>query len=199
MTPCGARRSASGEAGFTLLEVLVALAVFGFLVLGLARGADFGLRAWSRQERGIAGRSEIDAVDRTLRGLVSRLDPSSPVTGTAHAVALTSQLPQTAVLATHEADMAIGVGPARRLLLRWTPRLHARRFGPPPAPEEAELLSGIERLDIAYWPQGGSAWLDAWTAREPPAMIRFRIAFPASDVRHWADIITTPMRTRLDR
>jgi len=37
--------------GFTLLEILVALAVFAFLVLGLTQGTRFGLAAWDRQAR----------------------------------------------------------------------------------------------------------------------------------------------------
>ena len=189
--------TSSGEAGFTLLEVLVALAVFGFLILGLGQGVDFGLRAWTRQGRDIEARSELDAVDRTLRSLVTRLDPGLAVTGTAHGLAFTSQLPRTAALATHEADMAVGVDGAR-LVLRWSPHLHAQRLTPAPPPQEAELLRGIQRLDVAYWPLGGSAWTDHWSEAVPPAMIRFRVLFPPDDVRHWADIVASPVRTRLD-
>ncbi len=183
-----------GDAGFTLLEVLVALVVFGFLMLGLGRGVDFGMRAWDRQTRGIAARGELDAVDRALRGLIGRLDPTTDVAGRAHGVGFTSRLPAMATLATREADMALGVDGARRLMLRWTPHLHAQRFGPPPAPEEAELLRGIERLDLAYWPRSGSGWRDAWSGHEPPAMIRVRVMFPAGDARHWPDIVAAPMR-----
>lgn len=185
------------QSGFTLLEVLVALVVFGFLLLGLGRGVEFGLQAWTRQDRGIAARSELDAVDRTLRTLVTRLDPARPVTGTAHGVAFTSDLPQTAALATHEADMAIGVDGARRMTLRWTPHLHARRLTPAPAAQDAELLRGLLRLDIAYWAPGG--WTDSWSAQDPPALIRFRVLFPPNDPRHWADIVTGPLRSRPDR
>jgi len=187
------------EAGFTLLEVLVALVVFGFLMLGLGRGVDFGMRAWDRQTRGMAARGELDAVDRALRGLIGRLDPATDVAGRAHGVGFTSQLPRTAALATREADIALGVDGARRLMLRWTPHLHAQRFGPPPAPQEAELLRGIERLDLAYWPRGGGGgWRDTWSGHEPPAMIRVRVMFPAGDARHWPDIVAAPMRDSAD-
>ncbi len=184
------------EAGFTLLEILVALVVFGFLVLGLGQGVDFGLRAWDRQSRGIAARGELDAVDRALRGLIGRLDPDTDVVGRAHGLGLTSQLPQTAALATGEADMALGVDGARRLVLRWTPHLHAVRFGPPPTPDVAELLRGIERLDLAYWPRDGGGWRDTWSAHDPPAMIRIHVVFPVGDPRHWPDLIAAPMRDR---
>ena len=187
------------EAGFTLLEVLVAIAVFGFLLLGLGRGVDFGLGAWSRQERTVAARSELDAVDRTLRTLVERLDPAGPVSGTPHGVGFTAEVPRTAALATRDAELAIGVDGARRLVMRWTPHLHAQRLAPPPAPQEAELLRGLLRLDVAYWKAGGTEWQDSWTDAQPPALLRFRVLFPPGDPRHWADIVARPMRTRPDR
>ena len=186
------------EAGFTLLEVLVALTVLGFLVAGLAQGTGFGLQAWSRQDRTIAASSELDAFDRTLRTLLTRLDPTAGVVGTAHTIAFTSALPQAAALRTHEADMAIGVDASHHVILRWTPHEHAERLAAAPPPTEAELLSGIAGLDISYWPMGGSAWQDTWSNREPPAMIRLRVRFPASDPRHWADIVASPMRTLPD-
>ena len=52
-----------GEAGFTLLEVLVALSVLGFLMLGLAQGLRFGLLAWDRQAQVIAARSDTSPAD----------------------------------------------------------------------------------------------------------------------------------------
>ena len=187
------------QSGFTLLEVLVALAVFGFLLLGLGRGVDFGLRVWTRQERSVAARSELDAVDRTLRNLVDRLDPNNPVSGTPHSVGFTSTLPSMALLATGEADMAVGAEPVAngkpRLVLRWRSHLHAQILAPRPPPETAALLEGIERFDVAYWRADDGGWADTWSGQVPPALIRFRILFPAGDARHWADIVVSPMRT----
>ena len=44
--PGGRARTAWLMRGFTLLEVLAALAVLGLLLAGLAQGVQFGLRAW---------------------------------------------------------------------------------------------------------------------------------------------------------
>jgi len=182
------------DAGFTLLEVLVALVVFGVLMAGLTRGVDFGLRAWNRQSAAIDARGELDAVDRALRGLIVRLDPAAGMTGEAHAMAFTSRLPRGAVQATGEADLALGVDGARRLVLRWTPHLHAERIGPQPPPETAILLRGIARLDLAYWPRNGTGWRENWPSRDLPAMIRLRVSFPPGDPRHWADLVTAVAR-----
>ena len=64
------RIKAAAQAGFTLLEIMVALVVFGILVAGLAQGVQFGLRAWNGQTALIAQRGDMDAGDRALRGLI---------------------------------------------------------------------------------------------------------------------------------
>jgi prepilin-type N-terminal cleavage/methylation domain-containing protein len=50
-------------AGFTLLEVLVALAVMGLLLFGLVQGSHFVLLGWDRQTRLAARTEDLDAVD----------------------------------------------------------------------------------------------------------------------------------------
>jgi hypothetical protein len=108
-----------------------------------------------------------------------------------------TELPAAAALPTRQAAVALGVDRAGRLVLRWTPYLHARRLGPPPAPEESELLRGVERVEIAYWSAAaGGGWLPAWTRAELPDLVRFRLVFARGDERRWPDIVAAPMRER---
>ena len=44
--------------GFTLLEILVALTVLGFLLAGLAQGVHFGLLAWGTEVRLAGGNDD---------------------------------------------------------------------------------------------------------------------------------------------
>jgi general secretion pathway protein J len=196
----------SRERGFTLLEVLVALVVFGLLMLGLSQGAQFGLSAWERQARSIDARADLDAVDRVLRGLITDLDPAQAVTGTAHGIAFTSELPRMAAQSpggaaggsAGEADLLLAVDARQILALRWTPHLHAERFARPVA-REAALLEGVARLDLSYWPaDGAGGWRNSWSEAAPPALIRVRLIFPAGDPRHWPDIVAAPLRARAD-
>ena len=188
------------ERGFTLLEILVALVVMGFLMVGLSQGTRFGLQALAMQSRDIEKYSDLDAVDRTTRQLIARMDPGSAtrnatLRGTASAVAFTSALPMLAPDGTASlADMLLTVDAAHRLVLRWTPHLHATRFGPPPKPQEAQLLSGVDRIEFGYWGNGG--WQNAWAGRDLPALIRLRIVFPARDARSWPDIVAAPLLDR---
>ncbi len=62
--------------GFTLLEILVALAVFGFLLAGLSQTVRFGLTAWRQHARLSDGKADLDALDRTLRSVVENLAPA---------------------------------------------------------------------------------------------------------------------------
>lgn len=191
------RRAQQWAAGFTLLEILVALVVLGFLLAGLAQGTRFGLRAWDMQGRMVDARGELDAVDRTLRGLIAQANPGSsevptPLTGTARAIVFTSDLPQ--ALAGQRADMSLTVDGAHRLLLRWTPHRHVRQLGPPPTPQQTELLRGVARLEIGYWAAGGvGGWAAAWSATALPALVRIRIVFEDGDPRHWPDIVAGTM------
>jgi general secretion pathway protein J len=183
--------------GFTLLELLVALVVFGLLMAGLAQGVRFGLTAWGAQSRMIARDADLDAVERVLRRLLDGVEPGRPVdppniVGTAASLAFTSDLPEGAAGTASErhADILLRVADAR-LVLRWVPHLHVRRLAPPPAPVETELLHGIDRLDLAYWDEGGQ-WRTAWRDRTPPRLIRLRLRFAPGDPRHWPDIVVAP-------
>ncbi len=189
-------------AGFTLLEVIVALVVFGFLMAGLSQGVRFGLAAWGTQARIIEERGDLDAVDRTLRQIVQRMDPGTPadppvISGTEARFAFTSVMPMAA--GGDSADMLLGTDAQHRLMLGWTPHLHVRRTAPPPPPRSEELLSGVERMDLAYWllDAGGGRWVPTWTARELPALVRIRIVF--ADHRHWPDIVARPLRANPKR
>ncbi|MBV9784138.1 MAG: prepilin-type N-terminal cleavage/methylation domain-containing protein [Acidisphaera sp.] len=190
------------QAGFTLLEILVALVVLGVLVLGLTQGVQFGLKAWATQSRTTARRDDLDAVDRALRRLITHMDPggeteSPHVTGTSGSFAFTSDLPAAAsALETRRVDVALGVERGR-LVMRWTPHLHVVRFTPA-VPTEAELLRGVDHLEISYLraPGKGAGWQSAWTWDDLPELVRIRLVFAKGDPRHWPEIVAAPMRVR---
>jgi general secretion pathway protein J len=205
MTPRTPRRTGrNAEAGFTLLELLVALSVLGFLVLGLAQGVRFGLTAWDAQARLAGAHADLDVVDRALRRMVAQIVPTDEadvpaIRGTADGFECVTELPAAATLPSRRVVAALGVDRSRRLVLRWVPHLHARRLGPPPAPQETELLRGVERLDLAYWSAAdGGVWLPVWNRTEAPDLVRIRFVFPRGDRRHWPDIIAAPMRERFE-
>ena len=171
-------------AGFTLLEVLVALTVLGLLLFGLVQGSHFVLLGWDQQTRLAARNEDLDAVDRTLRRLIVQAKPGSKwepliFAGTAHAVTFTSIVPLPADgFPAQRADVELVVDATHRLLLRWMPHFHAINVGRPPPPVTTEILDGVDRLELSYWPatQGGG-WTSIWQNEAPPALVRIRIIF----------------------
>jgi general secretion pathway protein J len=194
---------AAPSAGFTLLEILVALVVFGFVMIGLTQGVHFGLHARSMQTRTIDARNGLETTDRVLRNLIEQMDPGSSdrpamVTGFEHSLSFRTTLPNGATgLNVQPVDAALLVDGAHRLLLRWTPWLHAVRFGPPPRATDRELLGSVDQVDFAYWEpsrNGGGRWLEQWSNSSLPALVRIRIVFGKGDRRHWPEMIVVPMR-----
>lgn len=195
------------DAGFTLLEVLVALVVLGLVVTGLGQGLRFGLDATARQERIATERGDLDAVDRLLRALVLQIDPGTErepalLKGDAASVSFTTDLGAAAsALSTSRAEVRLAVE-GQRLVLRWQPAIHAVRLAPAPPPGQVSLLDGVQRLDLAYWgatDEGPPAWHDAWQARFVPLLVRVRLVFPPGSARRWPDIVAAPARAHAKR
>lgn len=197
------RRRSRDDAGFTLLEIIVALVVLGILLSTLTRGVQFGLAAFDRQDRMIQTGGRLEAVDRTLRRLIEQLDPGTStdgdtVAGGQHVLVFRSPLrlagsskpdsPPTDGLL----DLRLSVDAGHRLVLTWVPHRHVIPTGPAPKPHDEALMTGVDRIELSYFAEG--AWHTRWRQPAPPALIRIRIVFPDGDPRHWPDIVAAPIR-----
>jgi general secretion pathway protein J len=192
-----ASREAS-EDGFTLLEIMIALVVFAALMAGLAQGVQFGVRAWNNQIGNVARNADLDTADRTLRVLLTRMQPPAApdrpsMEGGAAAMQFVSELPAGApVTWTRLASITLLLKD-HRLLLRWAEQPHAKLLGPPPQAHDEVLLDGVGKLALSYRARSGS-WSTTWTAATLPQLIRIHLEFGAGSVRRWPDILVAPMR-----
>ncbi len=194
------RRLTPASAGFTLLEILVALAVFGFLLVGLSQTVRFGLTAWRQDARLSDGKTDLEAVDRTLRSVVTNLAPSDDgggpsINGSAATLSGITRLrvPGSGTTPVRvEAGLAVSGG---RLVLRWRLFHHAVRFGPPVRPAETELLAGVSRLRIGYWQPSG-VWTASWHQPDLPLLIRFQVILAGEHAPRWPDIVVAPLLSR---
>ena len=180
--------------GFTLLELLVALTVLGFLVAGLAQGVHFGQLAWANEGHLSSDNDGFDAVDTALRQVIENMDPGddtdpAPFIGNGKSLSCITKLP-----AVQRVQATLLVDHDHRLVLRWQPYLHAMHLRPPPAPTDTELLHGVSRIELAFWRGGG--WLQDWRSTDLPTLVRIRVIFPAGDPRHWPDIVAAPLLDR---
>jgi general secretion pathway protein J len=192
---------AATQKGFTLLEILVALAVLGLLMAGLAQGLRAGVTAWASQTRALTGRDDLDAADRTLRTLLARMDPGGvsgrpPIfKGTSRGVAFTTTLPESADTALiRDADVTLGVDDAHQLELLWVP--HDRRANSSRSPQRTVLLRDVLRLEMGYWQNPQDGWQSEWRGTTLPKLIRVRLVFPPASNQHAPDIVIAPMRDR---
>lgn len=194
------------QSGFTLLELLVALTVFGFLLVALNHGVQTGFGIWNIQSRQVNKTWDLDASARLLRTLLTQIptspaasiNPGSPAVaiafvGKADQLSFVGDLP-TGLGADRRADISLQLI-GKRFVVDWKPHRH-ELAGPAPAESVSEILRGVDRLEFAYWglpsPVALPTWLAAWDGPNLPDLVRIRISFAKSDPRHWADLIVAP-------
>jgi general secretion pathway protein J len=186
------------QRGFTLLEFVVALAVFGLLLAGLSQTIRFGLTAWRQEARLSDGQDDLEAVDRSLRSIIENLAPADDTVRAAIIGSATELVGRTRLRMPGpdlepvpiEAGLAMS---GSRLVLRWRPYHRATLLRPSPPPQETELMDGIESLQIAYW-QAPGVWVSSWQQPGLPLLIRLRVRLQGD--RRWPDIVAAPQLSR---
>jgi general secretion pathway protein J len=193
------------QSGFTLLELLVALSVLGFLVVALNQGVRTGLQFWGVQNREVARTAELDTTARVLRALLSGLPILPAATATIGGPPAAPLFAGKADELTFVGDLPNGLGGSQlvdikltlhgqRLVLLWSPHRH-ELAGAKVAATETELMRGVDRLQLAYWapPSSGARWLAEWNGPGLPELIRVSLSFAKGDSRHWPDLIAAPL------
>lgn len=184
--------------GFTLLEVVVALALLGLLLVMLGQAVLVGSRATAVHRRIVQAQLDITPVERALRHMIERMDPGvypqpPVVRGSANAVSFTTELPDASTGGTMVADVRLEAE-GGRLLLWWTPHGRGLPFAALPAPQRTVLLDQVARLDLDYAPKGaGAAWQGDWSAPALPGLVRVRLV-PGPGGRSWPPIVVRPLR-----
>ncbi len=186
------------EAGFTLLEIIVALVVLGILLLTLSHGTRFGLSAFDRQAHMAETAGRLEAVDRTLRRLIEQADPGTitdgrTLVGKPHGMVFRAPMPPHGGKGGDDEEMAdLRLGVDRHALVLFSlPYRHVLPVGPAPEPTRTVLLDGVESVDLSYWSAG--TWRTSWDGVDLPELVRIRIVFPDGDTRRWPDIVAAPV------
>jgi general secretion pathway protein J len=196
------------NAGFTLLDVLVALVVSGILLAVLTQGLRVGLRGWAVAQGIDAGTTTLEAIDFALRGLLDRASLADPLTydrafaGTPTGMTFTTTMPERmGTPVPLEADVGVA-SDGHHLVLHWRPH-HARWIEVPPPPATELLVDGVIGLQLSYFEPArdgrGGRWLTAWSSPNLPRLVRMHFVFAPDDRRHWPDIVAATRRERPPR
>ena len=188
------------DSGFTLIEVIVALVVLGFVLAGLGQATRFGMSAWTLETKLADNAAGLERMDRVLRRLIEQASPPAgadekPLAGEEHRLVFMTLMPdQPQTEPVRHAQVAVGVDDHHQLVLRWRPHANAVPLLPLAPMQEIVLAEGIERIDLAYRQQGadGGKWQKKWAESNLPAMVQ--IHFVLANGRHrWPDMAVPTM------
>ena len=198
-------RQPERQAGFTLLEMLVAITVLALLMIGLTQGVRTGFAFWASQTNRTGEVTELDATGRILRNLITDI-PIRPAAAGANQVSILFEGHPSAI--TFVGDLPTGFGDTRRakvtialrgenLILDWTPHRHEAVSPGEAPPAETVLLHGVKSLEFSYWgaPDGtgnAATWLTDWISPALPELVRVRLGFGKGDRRRWPDLVAAP-------
>jgi general secretion pathway protein J len=196
-----------GEAGFTLVELLVALALFSLLVTLLFDNVRLGLQAWRHSGQYAEDVGRRAGVQDTLRRLVGNLYPMAVADGSG--VQRTDfEGGKDRITFLSGAPTALGSGGRFRyavsvereqdrtnLVLRASPELVDPKDAS--AATKTVLLPDIAQAEFSYFgdvpTDRQQKWQDAWSRRaDIPKLIRVHVVFAPGDAGAWPDLLIAP-------
>jgi general secretion pathway protein J len=197
------------EAGFTLMELLVALALLGLLTVLVFGGLRLSIRAWSRTHDEVAQATDLWAVESLLGRTIANADPAfaSPdangqalaFDGEDRALALLAPLPQAIApgLTARMRFYLLPDGESQSLFMAWRLDLPAAESGKVLSEDQVKLLDRVAAIHFDYFgpPEGGgpASWQPRWSGRTRlPDLVRIRLerddpAFPV-----WPELLARP-------
>jgi len=195
------------SAGFTLVEMLVALVVLGFILAAAAGGIRFGNRAWEASGRNSAALEDIATAQRFLRARLDEILPFlADVGGSVSQIGVLGDATHLRFVAPWLSPVGsgglylfeIGLTGNGDLGLGWT-LLHPElaEAATPRRDGERVLLKQVESLDIRYFGDLNFADTPGWQSRWadpvfPPRLVAIDIGFAADDPRSWPTMIVAP-------
>lgn len=197
---------ARDEAGFTLVELLVGLALFSLLITLLFDNVRFGVRAW--QSAGAnAEQFERNTISQDLlRRTIGNLYPMMVTSGGLQQIDFEGT--REAVSFLGNAPIASNSGGRFRFRIFVERRQAQSDLVVASTPELADpndqlmttktlLVSGIDRAEFSYFGETVTErklqWNDSWIKQNDiPRLVRLRVGFGPGNARLWPDLLIAP-------
>lgn len=199
------------DAGYTLIELLVGLAILGMIAAMLVAGLGASGLMAARARSDADALEPVAAAQMVLRGRLERLRAAPKLTS-ARAIADIAGAPQSLDFTGAPPDREmpdalfryrLAMTGAGDVILLSAPVIADEPdadAGPRRNWSAIALAHGATGLAIAYFGadplSGARGWQGHWFDRpQPPDLIRVRVTFPPGDRRHWPDLIARPRAT----
>jgi general secretion pathway protein J len=198
--------------GFTLVEMMVALALVALMSVAMLQAYRFSQRALVQTTRLDAASRDIAAAQRLLRRLIEQAypfeadprdqgggpaDASTPMKGDARSLALSA--PASAHLGGSGLyRYALELDDLNTLRVGWWLDRNGAPVAQPPSQEA--LLDDVAEISIAYLEliqlSDGNIeahWRETWMDKNHlPALVRIRVKFLPDDRRRWPELVVAP-------
>ena len=172
------------EAGFTLLELLIAITILSLILVALSGGVHFAGSAWRKQEEQIARQGDINAVQTVLRQLLAS---AKDLQGSSQDLKFVAPMP--AALARGGLfDIALFQS-GEKLLLSWQPHFKGAAASLPR--NETMLLDGVTFFELTYYVDQ-KGWQHATTDKTKTVDL-IAIKARLSDGRAWPSLMISPV------
>jgi general secretion pathway protein J len=194
---------AAQHRGFTLIEMLVALALMGMIAIILITSLQIGGHTWQRVMRTASSTEDIAQAQEILRLRLSSLYPDDRVAGDiSHAVFLKSsgislEFSGAAPQSTAGGILRYQIGvstTSRALEIRSWSDQPGQLASPSDSRAEA-LLPQVASVTVQFWLKPGATpgrWVDRWDSNKLPQLIRIDVTFAANDKRRWPPLYIEP-------
>lgn len=193
----------SSQAGFTLLELLIAMTVLALLMTLTFGGLTFGARAWERTLQTTSDVLDLRASQTLLRNALGHAYPRLVAKGAEAAFVDFDGTPtRVRFLAPPPQVFAAGgrasfdlradtQGGRTKLVLAIGPEIPGAT--PTPIAEDI-LLDNVKSISFSYFGSPGQqeteTWRDTWQNRmNLPKLVRVHVEFAEGDARIWPDLI----------
>jgi general secretion pathway protein J len=171
------------EAGFTLLELLVAITILSLLLVALSAGVHFAGRAWRSQEDRIGRQGDIHAVQNVLRNMLAS---GEAFEGSQQDLKFVGRLPE-ALARGGLFDIEL-FSDGDDLLLSWRPHFKGASNGL--GQNEAKLLDGVQSLELSYF-VAAKGWQSLALDKSKPMDV-IAVRAQLSNGRVWPQMMIAP-------
>jgi general secretion pathway protein J len=194
---------AAHHRGFTLMEMLVSLALMGMIAVILITSLQIGGHTWQRVMRATSSTEDIAQAQEILRLRLSTLYPDDRAAGNisqpAFLISNGASLEFSGAAPEATADgisrYEIGVSARSSALEIRSLSDHNDHVGSPRDSRAESLLPHVASMGVQFWLKSEATqgrWVDRWDAKTLPRLIRIDVVFGANDRRRWPPLYIEP-------